>query len=125
MRYQVIEFLRLVLALVFVLGAFAGGLAVGWWRWGRGDRDDTRPARRNADLGGALFSPDDHEPVIDLTDRHPVGAWPGDPAGTEGRTVFGTGVTTPPARPGGLNGFAGAIGPTTTTTDATSERTSP
>jgi hypothetical protein len=35
MSYQVVELLQLIFALALMFGAFLGGLAVGWWRWGR------------------------------------------------------------------------------------------
>ena len=35
MSYQVVELLQLIFALVVMFAAFLGGVAVGWWRWGK------------------------------------------------------------------------------------------
>jgi hypothetical protein len=35
MRYELFRLAQLAFALALMFGAFLGGLAVGWWRWGR------------------------------------------------------------------------------------------
>jgi hypothetical protein len=44
-RYELIRLAQLVFALVVMFGAFLGGLAVGWWRWGKPD-SPTAPEQR-------------------------------------------------------------------------------
>ena len=74
MRYQLIELAQLVFALSVMFAAFLGGLAVGWWRWGRDsverveDRSAVRTVRSapRASVSSDLFTPADpgHEEVV-------------------------------------------------------------
>lgn len=62
MSYRVVELLQLIFALALMFGAFLGGLAVGWWRWGRVVAD--RPATPDPAPAAGLFSA--HERTTDL-----------------------------------------------------------
>ena len=42
-RYELIRLGQLIFSLVLMFGAFLGGLAVGWWRWGRPRSTPNRP----------------------------------------------------------------------------------
>lgn len=68
MSYQVVEFVQLTFALVAIFAAFLGGIAVGWWRWGRPEeiRAET-PDPAEAAVGAGLFSA--HERTEDIRDR--------------------------------------------------------
>lgn len=127
MRYQVIQLIQLLFALALIIGAFMGGIAVGWWRWGRGD--DVAATDTEGRMAGirALFSPEDRDDEIvlaevelDITDSGgSVGT-----RGTEGM-VFGTGPTgaghrSPPLTTG-MAGPAAAIGPPSDQQEANSE----
>lgn len=44
MRYELIQLAQLLFALSLMFGAFLGGLAVGWWRWGKSSGSRQRAA---------------------------------------------------------------------------------
>jgi hypothetical protein len=76
MRYEMIRLAQLVFALSLMFGAFLGGLAVGWLRWGRRSEvpdEATRVVPRPQPAAPRvikhdLFSPQfDQEPVVDVT----------------------------------------------------------
>ena len=62
MSYQVVELLQLIFALTLMFGAFLGGVAVGWWRWGR--VASGRPEGPDPVPAAGLFSA--HERTTDL-----------------------------------------------------------
>jgi hypothetical protein len=83
MQYEMIRLAQLVFALALMFGAFLGGLAVGWLRWGRRTeapseeaRDVPRPSLAVPRLVKRdLFSPEsesdaggDGTTTVDLTD---------------------------------------------------------
>lgn len=70
-RYDLIELAQLVFALAVMIAAFAGGVAVGWWRWGRDRLPVGAPEAPPHPGAGPLFSPDDRD-EIDLSMLHAV-----------------------------------------------------
>lgn len=81
MRYEVMRLLQFVFSLSLIVGAFAGGLYVGWRRWGANriaerDRIATRPVPKHLDDVDApapdsrrrpdLFAPELATTVVDL-----------------------------------------------------------
>lgn len=68
MSYQVVEFVQLTFALLAIFSAFLGGIAVGWWRWGRPEKKRAEaPDPGEASVGSGLFSA--HERADELRDR--------------------------------------------------------
>lgn len=72
MHYQLVQLAQLALSLLFMFAAFLGGLALGWWRWGRpakGSQSDQPPP-----VGPVgLFTPEERDDEIvlaDLTDDY-------------------------------------------------------
>jgi hypothetical protein len=64
-RYELIRLAQLVFALLLMFGAFLGGLAVGWWRWGKTDSStgsDQRASAPRAATGG--FRPQPPRPQV-------------------------------------------------------------
>jgi hypothetical protein len=127
MRYQVIQLIQLLFALALIFGAFMGGIAVGWWRWGRGDdADATGNEGRMAGLR-ALFSPEDRDDEIVLAEVQLDITDTGGSAGTRGTEgmVFGTGPTVAGHRSlpllTGTSGPAAAIGPPSDQSEANAE----
>lgn len=68
MRYQVIQLIQLMFALSLMFGAFVGGIAVGWWRWGRREEAALTSDRGRPAVPGALFSPEGREDEILLAE---------------------------------------------------------
>lgn len=117
MRYQVIQLIQLLFALALIFGAFMGGIALGWWRWGRGaDVESSGNEGRLAGLG-ALFSPEDREDEIVLAEVQLDITDSGGAVGTRGTEglVFGTGPMVAghrrPPLVTGMSGPTAAIGP--------------
>lgn len=67
MHYQLVQLAQLALSLLFMFAAFLGGLALGWWRWGRvakGSQTDQPPP-----VGPVgLFTPEERDDEIVLAD---------------------------------------------------------
>lgn len=70
--YEAMRVAQMVFALSLMFGAFLGGIAVGWWRWGRREvppRDDwaNHGALSHPRINPGLFSaePDEVEMVLD------------------------------------------------------------
>lgn len=76
MRYELFRLAQLAFALALMFGAFLGGVAVGWWRWGR-EAPAQSPASAAAPSPGVgarhrinpdLFTPaEPSRPTVDLT----------------------------------------------------------
>jgi hypothetical protein len=73
MSYQLVELLQLVFALVVMFAAFVGGIAVGWWRWGRPYAERRKSAGRATVPPAGLFSA--HERTDDSRSE-PAGSRP-------------------------------------------------
>lgn len=57
-RYELIRLAQLVFSLLVMFGAFLGGLAVGWWRWGRPEGPATTDrARSDERVATGAFRP--------------------------------------------------------------------
>jgi hypothetical protein len=76
MRYEMLRLAQLVFALSLMFGAFLGGIAVGWLRWGRQRADEADEIRLVPPpqpvvprlVKHDLFSPDvDGHAAVDLT----------------------------------------------------------
>jgi len=61
MRYDLIELAQLVFALSVMFGAFLGGIAVGWWRWARPEKEH-EPESQSPLPSAGLFSAQQQEP---------------------------------------------------------------
>ncbi|MCO5319330.1 MAG: hypothetical protein M9942_12930 [Microthrixaceae bacterium] len=97
--YDWIELAQLVFFLVVMIAAFSGGLALGWWRWGR-DASTGRGEQGAQPRGSwALFSPDSTD-EIDLT---LLAESAGGPAGAERTGLF-------TASPGGQDAPGRSVG---------------
>ena len=60
MSYEMLRLAQLVFALSLMFGAFLGGIAVGWWRWGRSSTRAKMSQRLTADAPPhptGLFTP--------------------------------------------------------------------
>jgi hypothetical protein len=76
MRYEMIRVAQLVFALALMFGAFIGGLAIGWLRWGRRSGAPAEEAREVPRpepvvprlVKRDLFSPESDGATVDLTD---------------------------------------------------------
>lgn len=65
MRYQLLQLIQLMFALSLILGAFIGGVTVGWWRWGRGRLVVSPDEEASPSGSGALFCPEDrHDEIV-------------------------------------------------------------
>jgi hypothetical protein len=76
-RYELIRLAQLIFSLLIMFGAFLGGLAVGWWRWGRPDapvkpgerattgQSGTRqpPVQASTQASSGGFRPEQRRPV--------------------------------------------------------------
>ncbi|MFV0315754.1 MAG: hypothetical protein ACK5O2_02185 [Microthrixaceae bacterium] len=67
MHYQMVQLLQLGLSLLLMFAAFLGGLALGWWRWGR-SAGGGRPADAPPVGPVGLFTPEDRHDEIILED---------------------------------------------------------
>lgn len=103
MRYQLIQLMQLLFALSLIFGAFAGGIAVGWLRWGRGGVVPP-PGEGERPTGPVtLFCPEgrDDEVVIaeidlDITDSAAIAGPMGGDAAVFTPGPLGAGAPAPP-----------------------------
>lgn len=75
MRYELMRLVQLAFSLAVMFSAFAGGLAAGWYRWGR--RSVGGAELPSAAPPGELFTPDPGFPPsseVDLRDEVPIHA---------------------------------------------------
>jgi hypothetical protein len=93
MRYQVIQLIQLLFALLLIFGAFMAGIAVGWWRWGRGGNVAATGDEGRISGLRALFSPEDRDDEIVLAEVELDFTNAGGSVGTGGKEgmVFCTG----------------------------------
>lgn len=114
MRYHLLQLIQLVFALSLILGAFIGGVTVGWWRWGRGRLVASSDEEASPSGSGALFCPEDrHDEIVladielDVTDAGVDGA-----LGRCDEQVFAPGPLSRPVPPRfpGLSRPAAALG---------------
>lgn len=65
-RYELIRLGQLIFSLLLMFGAFLGGLAVGWWRWGRSESTPNRAepfiALPRRHVSHDLFTPAEMDP---------------------------------------------------------------
>ena len=68
MRYELMRLLQLAFSLALMFGAFLGGLALGWYRWGRRPAAPGQPTRSRGEAPATeLFTPDPDFPPSDAT----------------------------------------------------------
>ncbi len=78
-RYEVLRLIQFLFSLGLILAAFAGGLSLGWWRWGRSRRVPTGTAPGPAPAPDAAAPRQDlFAPELDLTEQvlRPAGDHP-------------------------------------------------
>ena len=79
LRYEVLRLIQFLFSLGLILAAFAGGLSLGWWRWGRIRRVPTGTAPGPATAPDAAAPRQDlFAPELDLTEQvlRPAGDHP-------------------------------------------------
>ncbi len=75
MRYELIQLAQLVFALSLMFGAFLGGIAIGWWRWGRRAELSSRAVNRQTPepsvSSASVFTPDERDDA-QIVLGHPI-----------------------------------------------------